>query len=458
MTFRTRLVLAATVAVVFAVLAASSAAYLASRNALYNSVDDSLLSTASSAIHGEQRLGSNSTTGLIPQVVTAAGNTILSGGLPVDSSVIDVASGQSSQLFTDLSVNGVELRELVTHLPSGLVVQTGSFPAFELESPGAALQLATPITGLNGQLGDLRLALILVALSGIVLATLLGWLVARAALVPLDGLTASVEEIAESTDVSERLDAGGPDELGRLRRAFNRLLEALDTSREAQRQLVLDASHEMRTPLTSLRTNLEVLRRVDELEESEREILIGDVLTQLGELTDLVADLAELARGEVPRHESAPLRLDAVVEDAVALAASHGRGRAVTFELTSEETWVKGQRERIAKAVANLLDNALKWSPDGGKVEVHCAGGQLSVADHGPGISPDDLPHIFDRFYRAPGARALPGSGLGLAIVAQVARDEQGAVRAGEAPGGGALFTLTLPEIPTPVDYLDDDD
>ena len=237
--------------------------------------------------------------------------------------------------------------------------------------------------------------------------------------------------------MSQRLDPGVPDELGRLRQAFNRLLEALDRSRHSQRQLVLDASHEMRTPLTSLRTNLEVLRRVDELDPAEREVLITDVLVQMQELTDLVADLAELARGEVPHHETAALRFDSLVEEQVAVAATHGRARGVTFEVHTEPNWVNGQPERITKAVANLLDNASSGAPTRGAVEVTCRGGALTVADEGPGISPDDLPHIFDRFYRAPGARALPGSGLGLAIVAQVAKDEHGSVRAQRPPAAG---------------------
>ncbi len=442
MTFRTRLVLAATVAVVVAILLASTAAYLATRNALINSVDDSLVATADSSLTSG---GCCHAVGITPQVVDSTGAVLLSGGLPVDSSVVAVAQGQAPQYFTDETVHGVDVRELVTHLPTGTqVLIPGSIPLF-LDAPGGALQLATQTTGINSELRHLGLALVVVAMVGIALAVLLGWLVARTALIPLNNLTRSVEEVADTTDVSKRLDPGGPDELGRLRRAFNRMLAALERSRESQRQLVLDAAHELRTPLTSLRTNIEVVRRLEDLGDHDRDVLVHDVLTQMEELTTLIGGLAELARGEQPHQEASLFRLDELVEDAVNVAATHGRSRDVHFSLTSSATWVRAQRDGVARAVGNLLDNALKWSPDGGVVEVVCAEGDVVVRDHGPGIDPNDLPHVFDRFYRAPAARALPGSGLGLAIVAQVARAEGGDVAAGAAPGGGAILRLHLP-------------
>jgi two-component system sensor histidine kinase MprB len=213
---------------------------------------------------------------------------------------------------------------------------------------------------------------------------------------------------------------------------------------------VVDASHEFRTPLTSLRTNLEIVRRIGELTPAEREVLVTDVLTQMEELTNLVGNLVELARGDHTEEQAARLRLDQLVEDCVELAASHGRSRGVQFLTSLEPTWVEGRSERITRAVGNLLDNALKWSPDGSPVEVLCRAGDVSIRDHGPGIAPEDLPHIFDRFYRAPTARSLPGSGLGLAIVAQVASEEGGSVWAVNAADGGAIVTLHLPPVPQP--------
>jgi two-component system sensor histidine kinase MprB len=256
-----------------------------------------------------------------------------------------------------------------------------------------------------------------------------------------------VEDLAETTDVSRRLSPGGPDELGRLRRTFNRLLEALESSRRAQSQLVLDASHELRTPLTSLRTNLEVIRRVDELSEQDRNVLVDDVLVQLQELTDLVGDLAELARGDQQPAPREPIRLDLLVQDAVAVQNTHGRAKEVTFELTATPCWVEGHADRLGRAVGNLLDNARKWSPPGQVVSVSCEDGTVVVRDRGPGIGADDLPHIFDRFYRSPAARGLPGSGLGLAIVAQVVKAEGGTILADNDPGGGARMSMSLPTL-----------
>jgi two-component system sensor histidine kinase MprB len=308
----------------------------------------------------------------------------------------------------------------------------------------------------SSQLDRLGIVLGAVALIGVLLAVVLGWLVAQTALVPLNALTDTVEDLAGTTDVTRRLAPGGPDELGRLRRTFNRLLEALEHSRRAQVQLVVDASHELRTPLTSLRTNLEVIRRVDELSESDRSVLVDDVLVQLQELTDLVGDLAELARGDqVPvRHE--PLRLDLLVRDAVSLATTHGRAQGVTFDLVSEECWVAADPDRLSRAVGNLLDNARKWSPPGEVVSVLCRHGEVVVRDRGPGIAPEDFPHVFDRFYRAPAARGLPGSGLGLAIVAQVAKAEGGTIGAEVDPEGGTRMSLELPTVEPPIDQADD--
>jgi two-component system sensor histidine kinase MprB len=309
--------------------------------------------------------------------------------------------------------------------------------------------LAT-LVSVTHELDRLSLVLGAVALIGVLLALVLGWLVARTALVPVDWLTETVEELAESTDVTRRLTPGGPDELGRLRRAFNRLLEALESSRRAQNQLVLDASHELRTPLTSLRTNLEVIRRVDELSEADRSVLVDDVLVQLQELTALVGDLAELARGDQLPAPSELFRLDILVGDAVAVAMTHGRAQGVTFEAELDECWVEGHPDRLSRAVGNLLDNARKWSPPGQVVEVHCRAGEITVRDHGPGIAPQDLPQVFDRFYRAPAARGLPGSGLGLAIVAQVVKAEGGTIRAEVETDGGTRMTMSLPRADPP--------
>jgi two-component system sensor histidine kinase MprB len=222
------------------------------------------------------------------------------------------------------------------------------------------------------------------------------------------------------------------------------MLEALDESQRSQRRLVADASHELRTPLTSLRTNLEVLGTPGALPEADRERLRADLVAQIEELGELVGDLIELARDGEPNGEPhEPLRLDELVAAAVERARRHAPGVEFTPEL--EPCEVTGARGRLDRAIANLLDNAAKWSPPGGTVDVVLRDGELTVRDRGPGIAAGDLPHVFDRFYRATAARGCAGSGLGLAIVRQVAEHHGGTVRAEAAPGGGALLRLALP-------------
>ncbi len=459
MTFRTRLVLVATAAVLVVVLVASVATYIVAYNSLVGSIDVTLQQDARTLISGNQ-------IGVLPKIQNTCGRAagyctqmVWVGGhvypgdpqvLPVTPEVAQAASslGNAPELLFTTKVGGISVREIALPL-AGPYHYTNGTSALTMDY-GGALQLTAPLTGVKQGLHRLAVALWLIILAGVGLAVALGLAVGRTVLRPLDELTGTIEDLARTTDMSQRLDPGGPDELGRLRRAFNRLLAALDSSRESQRQLVLDASHELRTPLTSLRTNMEVARRMEELAPDEREVLIGDVLTQLDELTSLVADMAELARGDLPQLTSGPVRFDELVLTAVEAATTHGRSRGVTFAASTRPCWVQGSSARIERAVDNLLDNALKYSPDGGLVEVGCAEGVLIVRDHGRGVSDADIEHIFDRFYRAPEARSRPGSGLGLAIVAQVALDEGGQVSVHHAPGGGALFRFALPAIAPP--------
>jgi two-component system sensor histidine kinase MprB len=439
------------------------ATYLVSYNSLVGSVDVTLSTAANSvARSGYQTIenGCGSPAGSCQQVVTPTGTRDPNAQprvLPITAAVRAIADSQGvgAPVFFTATVRGTTVRQIAVALPPGFSYSDGTLPVGL--GRGGAFQLSTSLTGVNQELRHLAFALWVIVIGGIAVAIILGLGVGRTVLRPLDSLTRSIEELAETTDVSRRLDPGGPDELGRLRRAFNRLLVALDTSRESQRQLVLDASHELRTPLTSLRTNMEVARRLEELDPEEREVLIGDVTTQMDELVALVGDMAELARGHQPELTAGPVRLDLIVLEAVDAATTHGRSRGVTFDAQVAPTWVSGSSSRIERAVDNLLDNALKWSPDGGVVEVACSHGILIVRDHGPGVNESDVAHIFDRFYRAPSARSRPGSGLGLAIVAQVARDEGGSVNVYQAEGGGAVFRFSLPEVAPPDDPGDED-
>jgi two-component system sensor histidine kinase MprB len=302
----------------------------------------------------------------------------------------------------------------------------------------------------NSTLAELRLILLFLTLGGAALASLLGWFVARTALAPVRRLTAAVEHVAETQDLGERIDERRRDEIGSLARSFNSMLvvlddavHRLDESARVQRRLVADASHELRTPVTSLRTNIEVLERADELPAEERTRLIADVVEQLAELSLLINDLIELAREDEHIETPEDIRFDILVAEAIERARLHAPQARFIADL--EPTLVSGVPSRLDRAVNNLLDNAVKFAGTDEPIEVRLRDGELAVRDHGPGIAADDLPHVFDRFFRGARSRALPGSGLGLAIVRQVAELHAGSVSAAAAPGGGTVVRLRVP-------------
>ncbi len=443
MSFRARLAVATALAVAIAVALAAVIAYAVVRNELRSEVDDALGGRvevisrvpmqAVEARPGQfflripgPALGE---AGGYVQVVASDGTTIRPEGadlaLPTGDRALAVASGEQGRFFSDAEVGGVHMRMLTE--PAG---------------NGYAIQVARPLTEVDDTLARTRTLLILVALAGIGLAGALGLVVARAALAPVRRLTATTEEVTETGDLTRRIDVRGRDELNRLAASFNTMLAALEESARSQRQFVADASHELRTPLTSLRTNIEVLARDESMAEEERERLLGDVVEQLEEMSALITELVELAREEQEAPEGEDVRLDLVAAEAVERAR---RNRpSVTFELDAEETLVHGVPGQIERAISNLLDNAAKWSPNGGPVEVDVRDGQVTVRDHGPGIAEEDLPHVFDNFYRAPSARGMPGSGLGLAIVRRVAEANGGSVVVERADGGGTVVRLSL--------------
>jgi two-component system sensor histidine kinase MprB len=457
-TIRRRLVLLSAVAVAVAIAFASTVVYVVVRGNLRGQVDGALRADQTKVffVSGGKQAGAGGesldkanaiagesvraalppgqfgdVTG-IAQVVTSKGNVVAPVGapneLPITSGAAAVKASGKTVALDDRHVNGVHLRVLNAQLPGGEV-----------------LQIARPLTEVDRTLRNLLWVLGAVTLGGIGLAAGLGLLVARGTLKPVRQLTDTAEHVAATQDLSQRLPAGGRDELDRLGASFNTMLAALESSREAQRQLVADASHELRTPLTSVRTNVELLARARDLPEEERERIVVSVGSQVEELTVLVGDLVDLAR-PAPRiagdDTAEDLRLDAVVNEAVDAARSHAPDRE--FVVDAAPCVVHGSRSRLHRAVRNLLDNAVKWSPPGEPIAIHVAEGEVVVRDHGPGIPAEDLPHVFDRFYRAPSARGLPGSGLGLAIVRQVAEAHGGTVSAEQADGGGAQLRLRL--------------
>ncbi len=460
MSLRARISAAAGLAVGLAVLAAAVGLYLAVRSDLQGEIDQGLRQRAQAFV-GES--DAHPPAAQLP----GAGGGFPPGGMPqggfprrvqpapfgaasgyvqfiAPQGTVDVPAGQgtspriavsardkaiaasgSGSALSDRTVNGTKLRVLT--------IGTGS---------SGAVLIARPLTEMNRELSRILLLLVIVGVSGIALAAILGALVARVALAPIVRFTKRTEALTGNLDLSRRLDVEGRDELARLAGSFNTALDALERSVEAQRQLIADAGHELRTPIASLRANIQVLGEAERLPVAEQESLRRDIVSELDELTALVGDVVELARG-AGRGEGEPdeVRLDEVVQSAVERTKRRGDLR---FELSLEPTLVRGQGERIVRAVSNLLENAHKWSPAGGVVEIGLKEGVLSVRDHGPGFEEADLPFVFDRFYRADRARKLPGSGLGLAIVRQAAEACGGYAEAENVPGGGALLRVSF--------------
>jgi len=233
-----------------------------------------------------------------------------------------------------------------------------------------------------------------------------------------------------------------------LRSVFNKLLNSVEDSQLLQRQLVLDASHELRTPLTSLRTNAQVMSRASELSDEDLQQLKADIITQVDELSVLVTDLGELSRGERSEGEVVVLHLEDCVQEAVDTAKTYARIKHITIDSELEASSISGRRDRLERAVSNLLTNAIKFTPENGRILVKTSNGSITVSDSGPGVNEEDRPFVFDRFWRAPSSRSLPGSGLGLSIVAQVVREFNGVVVVDKDPElGGARFTINFPVI-----------
>ncbi|WP_330329952.1 HAMP domain-containing histidine kinase [Streptomyces sp. NBC_00536] len=449
---RTRLALAVTAAVAFVALGVCVAAYLVVRSALYQQLDDSLTQSARLAAQRGAGAGPGTLAGecrfkaapaCAEVVPTDPGQDPAKGFLlPVGARTREVAAGERRPYYTNIEVSGFHARMLTTDF-----------------ADGRALQVALRADTVEAGIAEATWQLVLTGAAGVPLAAWLGYWVSRTGLAPVTRLTATAERIAATRDPRHRIELPPPgreDEITRLADSFNTMLGELEQSVTAQRRLVADASHELRTPLTALRTNAELLARADRLTPEQRARASGALGRQLREVTGLVNDLIELARDEEPQPLVEQVRLAALLEHGVAAARTHWP--AVPFALRVAEDLraggeaaggtVPGVPARLSRLLANLLDNAAKFSPPGLPVEVELTapGGrpELTVRDHGPGIADEDLPYVFDRFYRANTSRALPGSGLGLAMARQIARAHGAELTAERAPGGGALFRLAF--------------
>ena len=423
MSFRARLTLYVAAAIAVTVAGTSLAVWVVAKHELLTQFDHTLYTQASSQHHGPGG-------GLQRQVFTTivlpdgSKSSLGNANLPVSTRALAVAKGQGNAYYTTTTVDGIHLRELVAPIEGG-----------------GAIVAAMTLDETDHALDRIRFWILLVGGTGIALASALAAMVATAALRPVRRLTAAAESVAATGNLSERVEVESDDELGRLARRFNGMLAALEDSVGRQRRLVADASHELRTPLTAARTNVDLLRE-GKLPPHEVRHALDEAAIELNSLTSLVSDLVELARGEERKLRVEELQLDDLVAGVVERARA--RSPQATFVMSLTPTQVRVDPVLLERAVSNLLDNAVKYSPPGAPIEVAVRDGEVIVADHGPGIAEEDMPRIFDRFYRAAAARSKPGAGLGLAIVREAAEAHGGHASVESSPRG-ARFRLSLP-------------
>jgi two-component system sensor histidine kinase MprB len=426
MSFRLRLMLFAAVAIAVTVAGASAALWAVARHEFLGQADQTLRNQAFLATRGHGGFFFN---GQVPYTILNSDGSIADGNLtlPVTKAERKVAAG-APDFYANTTSDGLHIRVLTAELRRDNTVV-------------GAVITATDLSATDHALARIRFWIFLIGGSGIALAAGLAAFVAAAALRPIRRLTAAAESVAATGNLAERVDVTGNDELARLATRFNEMLGALERSVGAQRRLVADASHELRTPLTAVRTNLDLLRE-GKLPADEAKRALDESSIELDGLTTLVADLVELARGEERKLRVEDVHLD----DLVATVVERAKARApqMTFLTSLAPAQVSADPVLLERAISNLIDNAVKWSPAGGPVEITVRGGEVVVTDHGPGIAEEDLPRIFDRFYRAATARSKPGAGLGLAIVREAASAHGGTATVENAPSG-ARFRLTLP-------------
>jgi two-component system, OmpR family, sensor histidine kinase MprB len=444
MSLRTRLTVIVAVIVAVAVVGGAYAAHVSTQRALQDETDKFLRDRAASFVRqppGDLGSAFNSAPGdeddegryfefdAIQQTIDRNGAVTYSlpnqPRLPIDDEDREVArEAPGESYYRDVTVDGERYRMITVSVRDG------------------AVQIARKVSETDDVLDVLRNRLVIIALAGIAFAALAAWLVMRRATRPIEQLTDTAEHIAETQDLATPIPVKGDDEVGRLAASFNTMLIALDTSREQQQRLVVDASHELRTPLTAVRTNIDFLGHAPTLDAEERAQLIAETRLELDELTNLVSEMVELATDVRSEEPVEPVALADVADDVVTRFRRR-TGTDITLE-AADAGVVDGRRVMLDRAVANLVDNALKFSPAGAPVEVSVRGTTIEVADRGPGVDPDDRDRVFDRFYRATSARTQPGSGLGLSIVSQIAALHGGAVTLEPREGGGTVARLTL--------------
>jgi two-component system sensor histidine kinase MprB len=446
---RGRIALLAAGAVALAVAASTLVAYFATGSILRGEIDKRLAARASMV---EQPAAGAVFTRALPigipigferlieidsilQVIDQSGQVMVSmigmPPLPVDQADLGVAQG-GERVLRNIALDGESFRMVTAPIVTG-----------------GAVQIAISLAEADAALTGLRLVLTAVGVIGVLVAAWVGWSIANRALRPIGDLTDAAETIASTQELSTRIREPGRDEVGRLAGSFNRMLDALEDSRSRQQQLVTDASHEFRTPLTSLLTNVETLSRHDaSFAPEDRVRVLNDIAFDLRGLSSLAEELVDLATDpKGSAREMELFRLDEVTSEVVGRERRR-TGRQIDLVVASTESleptsqW--GYPDLVARAIRNLIDNAHKWSPPGAALLVTVNGTNLAVTDRGPGIAEVDKPLVFERFYRSTEAKATPGSGLGLSIVKHVADLHGGHVFVDDAPGGGAVVGFEM--------------
>jgi two-component system sensor histidine kinase MprB len=441
---RRRVAYLTTVAVALAVAVTSVAGYLTLRISLYRALDAELVQTATSLAAvpvaedirilgglteralraGNVSVAAIRTDGETFHVPDERDHLVLG---PEELAVARLQSGYSAR--SGLTTGGEEYR--IVAVP---ITDLGNY----------ALVLGRPLQPTNDILSSLWLVLIIFGVAGVIIAAMVGAYVARSSLRPVRELSAAVEHVTVTKELTP-ITINATSDIAVLAESFNEMLRSLASSRERQARLIADAGHELRTPLTSLRTNIELLAADAQsgmLKQQDRIDILADVKAQLVEFTELIGDLVQLARDETA---SSPEALDFRNVVNAAVDRVRRRAKGLAFDVELNPFYVVGDSDMLERAVTNLLDNAVKWSPPGGTIRVQLEGDRLRVADQGPGISEADMPFIFDRFYRGDSARQTSGTGLGLSIVAQTITQHGGWIRAGRSAQGGAEFTIQLP-------------
>jgi two-component system, OmpR family, sensor histidine kinase MprB len=434
-----------TIAVALAVAVTSVAGYVTLRISLYRALDAEMVQTATSlaVVPVAQDIR---TLGGLTERALRAGNVSVAA-IRTDGETFYVPDERDHLVLgaKELAVarlqSGYSARNGVTS--GGEAYRIVAVPITDLGN--YALVLGRPLHPTNDILSSLWLVLIIFGVAGVIIAAVVGAYVARSSLRPVRELSAAVEHVSvtkELTPITINAPAG---DIAVLAESFNQMLQSLASSRERQARLIADAGHELRTPLTSLRTNIELLAADAEsgmLKQKDRIAILADVKAQLVEFTALIGDLVQLARDVTA---STPEALDFRNVVNAALDRVRRRAHGLIFDVELNPFYVVGDSDTLERAITNLLDNAVKWSPPNGTIRVQLEGDRLRVADQGPGISEADMPFIFDRFYRGDTARQTSGTGLGLSIVAQTVAQHGGWVTAGRSAQGGAEFTIQLP-------------